>query len=70
MIRISVREMFELKNDAALIQKLTKEFNYESLTNNPDKNKVNLSGPRMGLVFYTGFYCQYFKKNQDTFGWI
>jgi TolB-like protein len=68
MIRISVREMFELKNDAALIQKLTKEFNYESMTNNPDKNKVNLSGPRMGLVFYTGSTANILKNKTHLGG--
>lgn len=54
MVRVCIREMFGLKNDPELINKLTKEFNYESLINNPNKNKVNLSGPRMGYVFYTG----------------
>ncbi len=54
MVRICIRDMFNQKNDPALIAKLTKEFNYESMINNPDKNYVNLSGPRMGYAFYTG----------------
>jgi hypothetical protein len=69
MIRVSVREMFELSNDPNLVVKLTKEFNYESLMNNPDKNKVNLSGPRMGVVFYTGQTADIFSAPKHNGGY-
>jgi TolB-like protein len=69
MIRVSVRELFGLANDPNLVIKLTREFNYESLLNNPDKNKVNLSGPRMGFVFYTGQTAEIFKAPKYTGGY-
>lgn len=68
MMRICIREMFDLKNDPAIIQKLTKEFNYESLINNPDVNFVNLSGPRMGYVFYTGKTARILKSPEHIGG--
>ncbi|HBS85256.1 MAG: hypothetical protein A2W91_04825 [Bacteroidetes bacterium GWF2_38_335] len=54
MIQISVREMFNYKNDEMLVYRLTKKFSYENSVNNPNKNTLNLSGPRMGFTYYTG----------------
>jgi hypothetical protein len=68
MIRISIREMSGLKNDPDLLMKLTRPFGYESLINNPNVNAVNLSGPRMGFVFYTGTTASIFKDPVHTGG--
>lgn len=54
MVAITIRTMYGLKNDENLITRLTKKFNYENATNNPTKNQVNLSGPRMGVAVFTG----------------
>lgn len=62
MVRISIREMFGLKNDPDQVMKLTRPFGYESLVNNPNVNAVNLSGPRMGFAFYTGTTASIFKS--------
>ncbi|HBX51924.1 MAG: hypothetical protein A2275_18575 [Bacteroidetes bacterium RIFOXYA12_FULL_35_11] len=69
MIKITVNEMFGYHNDQDLIMRLTKKFNYENLTTNPDKNIVKLSGPRLGFITYTGKNAQYLSdaKNKGGF---
>jgi hypothetical protein len=54
MIRLSVRQMFGLKIDQTMISYLSKKNNFESATNNPNKERVNLSGPRSGCTLFTG----------------
>jgi hypothetical protein len=56
MIRITLYEMFgipvdELKNQ---IKSLTNEAQYDNVLINPDKEKLNLSGPRLGLTYFSG----------------
>lgn len=54
MVKVSIRNMFKLKNEEPLVTYLTKKNNYESATNNPAKTSVNLSGPRSGFAYFTG----------------
>jgi hypothetical protein len=54
MINITLRNMFELKNDDELVSKLTKPFDYENTFNNPDQTRVSLEGPRFGYTFIFG----------------
>ncbi len=54
MVKISVRDLFHLKNDEPLVTYLTKKNNFESSTNNNNRSKVNLSGPRSGFTYFTG----------------
>ncbi len=69
MVRVTIREMFGLRNDADLMIKLTKPYGYESMITNPDVNAVNLAGPRMGWVFYTGQTAKTFKSPKDQGGY-
>lgn len=68
MFKVSVRELFGLANDPALLQQLTKEFNYETMINNPNKSKVNLSGTRFGMVFYSGETAKILKAPTQSGG--
>ncbi len=54
MIGMTVKKMFDQTIDNELFTKLTKKFDYENLVNNPDVEKLNLSGPRMGFAVFTG----------------
>ncbi len=56
MIRITMYEMFELPMEGLQnqIKSLTNEEQYENVMINPDKDKLNLSGPRLGLTYFNG----------------
>lgn len=54
MVTIIVNEMFNLPNDAAIVNSLSNKESYESAVNNPEYQRLNLSGPRMGYTFFTG----------------
>jgi hypothetical protein len=54
MVNITLQQMFGLATDADLVKKLTKPDDYASAINVPDMAKLNLSGPRMGMTFFTG----------------
>lgn len=54
MVKISVRQLFNLPVEQPLMTYLTKKNNFESSTNNPDKSTVNLSGPRSGFAYFSG----------------
>lgn len=54
MASISIRKMFGLSNNQELVTRLTQKFDYENSINNPDKTRLNLSGPRFGYTFLLG----------------
>lgn len=58
MIRVSLRDMYGLKNDESFVAQLSKPNTYESIQTNPDETRLNLSGPRMGVTTFTGEYRQ------------
>lgn len=69
IIRVSVREMFNLPNPAELVSQLTKPFNYETLINNPNKERLNLSGPRMGFIGLFGPVGKLFTSSKNVGGY-
>jgi hypothetical protein len=56
MIRIVVYEMFNIPLDELEnhIKSLTNEEQYENVIINSDKDKLNLSGPRLGFTYFNG----------------
>lgn len=54
MTAVSIRKLFGLNNDELQTMRLTKKFDYENSINNPNKSRVNLSGPRFGYTFIFG----------------
>ncbi|HMX41820.1 MAG TPA: hypothetical protein PKD78_15890, partial [Saprospiraceae bacterium] len=54
MVELSLRQLFALPTDADMLSKLTKSDDYESALNVPYADRLNLSGPRMGLTVFTG----------------
>lgn len=54
VIRLTLEKMFDVPSDQKLLQKLTKEDDYYSSVNAPSSDRLELSGPRMGLTFASG----------------
>jgi len=54
MVQVSIRRLLDVNVSNAVEAKLTKEGAYESAINNPNIDKLNLSGPRSGLTLLTG----------------
>lgn len=54
MLGLSLQKMFGLALDENMVSKLTKPYDYESALNTPDVGRLNLSGPRMGVVMFGG----------------
>ncbi len=56
MFRIALYEMFNIPTIdlANQIKSLTSEEQYENVMMNPDKERLNLSGPRLGATYFTG----------------
>ncbi|MBI2270369.1 MAG: hypothetical protein HYU69_08435 [Bacteroidetes bacterium] len=68
MINITIRKMFGMTNDNNLVAKLTKRFDYESLTNNPTEEQLRLNGTRMGFTFLTAQTAKYIMSSKDKGG--
>lgn len=69
MITITINKMFGLEVDEFLEEKLTKRDSYESAINNPKKDKLNLSGPRMGCTIFSGKVANYMKLAENEGGY-
>jgi TolB-like protein len=54
MVGLALQKMFDQPVDNETFTKLTKKFDYENLVNNPEQDRLNLSGPRMGFTYFTG----------------
>lgn len=54
MVKLSIRQLFQLPVEEPMLTYLTKKNNFESSVNNPNKTNVNLSGPRSGFSYFTG----------------
>lgn len=68
MVKISIRQLFGLSVDQPQLTYLTKKNGYESSTSNPDRTRVNLSGPRTGFTYYTGEVGRILQKPRSEGG--
>lgn len=62
MVTILVNEMFSVPNDQSILNSLSNKESYESAINNPEYQRLNLSGPRMGYTFFTGETASIIRK--------
>ncbi len=69
MIRISMRQMFDLPIDKDMLHKLTKKYGHENAVNNPNKVRLNLAGPRMGATLFTGNTATFLAEAEQTGGY-
>jgi hypothetical protein len=68
MVKISINEMFGKPNNKLIVDKLTKRYEFDNSTNNPDIDRLKLDGPRMGFVTYTGGLYNRIKESRNTGG--
>jgi hypothetical protein len=68
MVKISINEMFGKPNNKLVVDKLTKRYEFDNSTNNPDIDRLQLDGPRMGFVTYTGGLYDRIKESRTTGG--
>ena len=68
MIQITLRKMFEMEIDQNLLEKLTKRDDYKSAVNT-EKPRLNLNGPRMGMMMMTGQDAEIFKAAKGEGGY-
>jgi TolB-like protein len=68
MVSLTMHKMFDLKVDEDILSKLTQEFDFENTLNYPDADRLNLNGPRSGIVFYTGETGRIYQSPKDQGG--
>lgn len=68
MINLTLRELFGLKNDPDVMDKLTKKNTYEGALNNPYADILRLNGPRLGFTIFTGTTANYLKASRSDGG--
>lgn len=68
MVKISINEMFGKPNNKLVVDKLTKRYEFDNSTNNPDVDRLKLDGPRMGFVTYTGSLYDRIMESKTTGG--
>jgi len=54
MINITLKEFFELPVNIDIKRKLTKQYDFDNLINNPAEYRLASDGPRMGFTVFTG----------------
>jgi hypothetical protein len=54
MIRMTIREMYEMPVDKFVLDQLTQKNTYETSLNNPNLTRIAAGGPRMGFTCFTG----------------
>lgn len=69
MTGIAIRKMFDKPNNELEVTRLTNKFNYESAVNNPEKETVNLQGPRFGYSFIFGRNAGILRQSKDQGGY-
>lgn len=68
MIGLTIQKMFDLTINEDLKNKLTQQFDYESSINVPEADRLNLSGPRMGLTTFTGDIGSIYQRTEEEGG--
>lgn len=65
---VIVRKMFNKSIDVNLFAKLTQRNTFDNSTNNPNKERLRLDGPRLGFVVYTGDISTILKADKSVGG--
>ncbi|HHH50207.1 MAG TPA: hypothetical protein ENK52_04430 [Saprospiraceae bacterium] len=69
MLQLTLKKMFELNVDENLMSKMTQKNDYETAVNFPETNKLNLSGPRMGVTVFSGEGAKILKDKEEVGGY-
>ena len=54
MIGLTLMQLFEIEFDKDILGKLTESDDFENSLNFPDKDQLDLGGPRMGVTIFSG----------------
>ncbi len=68
MIGLALRKLFDLELDEELLTKLTKKFDYDNAIAHPEADRLNLSGPRMGMTVFSGQAAEIYKSKRSMGG--
>jgi TolB-like protein len=68
MIRISLHEMLGKSIDQVQLAQFTKVNNYENAINTPQTDRLNLSGPRLGIAVFTYEFRQILRASKNVGG--
>jgi hypothetical protein len=68
MAKLSVADMMGRAYDKNLMNKLSKQFEFDNSNNNPTVSRLRLDGPRMGFVYFTGNLSQTIMKKKTEGG--
>ena len=68
MVGLTLQKMFDQTVDNETFTKLTKKFDYENMVNNPEQDRLNLSGPRMGFTYFTGESASILQARESSGG--
>lgn len=68
MVELTLKQLLNLTVDPNILSKLTQKNDYASALNIPDVDKLNLSGPRMGITVFTGEVAQRFSASRTVGG--
>ncbi len=68
MIGLCLKKLYDQDIDEELLTKLTKPFDYKNTINTPNTNKLNLSGPRLGAILFTGQLAKVFSDSRENGG--
>ncbi len=69
ILNVSLHEFYDKGVNKDIMMRLTKEFNYDNLTNNPEAEKLSLDGPRMGFTVFTGKTADYLRGPKQYGGY-
>ena len=68
MVSLTINKLFGKTVDDDILRKLTQEFEFENTLNYPEADRLNLNGPRSGLVAYTGKIARIFSAPKEEGG--
>jgi hypothetical protein len=68
MLQLALRDLFGQKNEAFLLQQLTKPETQESVVTNPYIKRLRSDGPRMGFTMFTGELASRLREGTATGG--
>jgi len=69
MVRITLQSLFGLQIDKQQMEQLTRQNLLENQMVNPNKDRLNLTGPRMGATVFTGKTAEIMSESKDLGGY-
>jgi len=69
MFGITLAKMFHRPVNEIVYNRLTQKDNFDNATTVPNKNSLNLSGPRMGFGGFTGSMANVLKRSKENGGY-